>query len=363
MTRFRIPLRFLGLALGLILGFTAGNLLNAIGGTDGSQASLVALGIAVGGIGYLIGPHLSAAVLRGLRSAVAEASTLDIVAVGVGLLFGALMSAALAFPLSFLPSPAGTYLPIFAAAACCAVSVAVVLMRKRDLIAPWFRPRGVARPAAAAQPVPAPAPVVPHPRRLILDTNVVIDGRIGDVVQTGFLDATFIVPRFVLDELQHIADADDPVRRVRGRRGLETLNRLRAERGDLVTVDAEPIPEEREVDAKLIRLAKLRGCPILTNDYNLERVAQLQDIRILNLNELTNALRPIVLPGEEIAVQVIQEGREPGQGVGYLDDGTMVVIDGGRGLVGRQVPVTVTRLLQTNAGRMVFATPKHAVGV
>src|SRR5262249_35298402 len=155
-------------------------------------------------------------------------------------------------------------------------------------------------------------------------------------------------------ELQHIADSEDPLRRARGRRGLETLNRLRHERPDQVSVDDELITDEREVDAKLVKLAKLRRCPVLTNDVNLNRVAQLQDVRVLTLNELTNALRPIVLPGEEIAIHIAQEGREHGQGVGFLDDGTMVVVDGGRSLIGQDVSVTVTRLLRTNAGRMIF---------
>jgi uncharacterized protein YacL len=314
--------------------------------------------VAIGGIGYLIGPYWSRSLLRNLRTKIAETSTLDIVAIGVGLAFGALVSAALALPLSFLPGPAGTFLPILAAVTCCAFSVAVVLLRKRDLIAPWFRAKS-ARPAA----LPAQTASLPPKVGFILDTNVIIDGRITDVLATGFLDAPLLIPRFVLDELQRIADSDDPGRRVRGRRGLETLNKLRAERPQQLLVGDELIPEEREVDAKLVRLAKLRGVPIVTNDFNLNRVAQLQGVKVLNLNELTNALRPLVLPGEEISLKVVQEGREPGQGVGFLDDGTMVVVDGGRGLVGQQTAVIVTRLLQTGAGRMVFAAPKHAAGV
>jgi uncharacterized protein YacL len=362
MAKLRLPLRFIGLALGLILGFTAGNALSFIGGNNANRSSLIALGVCVGGIGYLVGPHLSGAIFRNVRRSVADASTLDIVAAGVGLAFGALISAALAFPLSFLPSPAGTYLPIFAALACCTFSIAVVLMRKRDLIAPWFRPRNPPRTPPAT--VQTPGEVRPQtPKSLILDTNIVIDGRVLGVVEAGFLDVKLIIPRFVLDELQHIADSEDPLRRARGRRGLETLNRLRSDRPDQVAVDDEPISDEREVDAKLVKLAKLRHSPVLTNDFNLNRVAQLQDVRVLNLNELTNALRPIVLPGEEIAIHIVQVGREHGQGIGFLDDGTMVVVDGGRGLIGHDVPVTVTRLLQTSAGRMIFATPKHAVGV
>jgi uncharacterized protein YacL len=360
MSDFRLPLRVFGLVIGLIVGITAGNALVLLGDRDDARGGLIAIGVAIGGIGYLIGPQLSRAVLRNVRDAVVDASTIDIVAIGVGLAFGAILSAALALPLSFLPEPAGTFLPIIAAVGACGFSVAVVLMRKRDLIAPWFRPRQ--KPAATpAPPVAAPTPA-PRPG-LIVDTNVVIDGRIGDVLATGFIDVPLLVPRFVLDELQHIADSDDPGRRVRGRRGLEALNRLRAERPNQIEIVDDAVPEEREVDAKLVKLARKRNASVITNDVNLNRVAQLLDVKVLNLNELTNALRPMVLPGDEISLKVTQEGREHGQGVGFLDDGTMVVVDGGRGLIGRETPVVVTRLLQTGAGRMVFASPKHVAGV
>ncbi|MCC6792351.1 MAG: hypothetical protein IT336_11735 [Thermomicrobiales bacterium] len=304
MSDFRLPLRVFGLIVGLIVGITAGNTLFLLGDSDDTRGALISFGIAIGGIGYLIGPQLSRAVFRNVRNSVAEASTIDIIAIGIGLAFGALISAALALPLSFLPDPAGTFLPILAAAGACGFSVAVVLMRKRDLISPWFRPRH-----RSAQPGLTPA-VTATPAGLILDTNVVIDGRIGDVLATGFIDPPLIVPRFVLDELQYIADSDDPGRRVRGRRGLDALNKLRAERPNAIEIVDDMIPEERDVDAKLVRLAKRRNARVLTNDVNLNRVAQLQDVKVLNLNELTSALRPLVLPGDEISLKVTQEGRE-----------------------------------------------------
>jgi uncharacterized protein YacL len=185
-----------------------------------------------------------------------------------------------------------------------------------------------------------------------------IDGRVGDVVRTGFLPDRILIPQFILAELQRIADADDPVRRARGARGLEALRQLRHEIAERIEVLDDPGVRGEAVDAKLIRLARDRGCRILTNDYNLEKVAQVQGVEVLNLNELTSALRPVVRPGEELTLSVVQEGREAGQGVGFLDDGTMVVVDGGRRLVGSESSVTVTRLLQTGAGRMVFATPE-----
>jgi uncharacterized protein YacL len=355
MTDVGLPLRFLGLAMGLVVGIVAGNTIFLLGDSHDTRAALISFCIAIGGIGYLIGPHLSQALFRNIRRAVSNAATVDIVAVGVGLAFGAVISASLALPLSFLPDPLGTFLPIIAAVAACAFSIAVVLMRRRDLIAPWLRLRGLK--SAGVSNAPASAPI--KRTGFIVDTNVIIDGRINDVLETGFFDAPLLVPRFVLDELQFIADSDDHGRRARGRRGLELLNKLRADHRDQVIVLEETIPEEREVDAKLVKLAKLRGARILTNDFNLDRVAQVQGVQVLNLNELTNALRPLVQPGEEISLKVVQEGRETGQGVGFLDDGTMVVIDGGRGLIGQQTPVTVVRLLQTGTGRMVFATAKH----
>jgi uncharacterized protein YacL len=355
MSDFRLPLRLFGLIIGLIVGITAGNTLLLLGDSDDTRGGLISFGIAIGGIGYLIGPQLSRAVFRNVRDSVAEASVIDIVAIGVGLAFGALLSAALALPLSFLPDPAGTYLPLIAAMGACGFSASIVLMRKKDLIQPWFRTRQKPLPAPVTPPPAAPRP------SFILDTNVVIDGRIGDVLATGFIDAPLLVPRFVLDELQHIADSDDPGRRVRGRRGLDTLNQLRADHPKQIEIVDDTVPEEREVDAKLVKLAKKRSARVITNDFNLNRVAQLQDVKVLNLNELTNALRPMVLPGDEISLKVTQEGREHGQGVGFLDDGTMVVVDGGRSLIGRETPVVVTRLLQTGAGRMVFASPKHVI--
>lgn len=352
----RITLRLIGLAIGLALGFTAGDVLASLGDTANPKATLILIALAIGGLGYVLGPHLTWAIFRQVRQAIASASALDLIALGLGLAFGALVSALLAVPLSFLPEPFGRFLPFVFALSMCLVTTAVVYLRRRDLLAPLVR--GRLAPASGLAPrTSSPAPV---PSRVIVDTNIAIDGRIPELLRAGFLEAKLLVPRFVLDELQRIADSEDHLRRTRGRRGLDTLKRLRQEFPDQVEVIDAPVPEERDVDGKLIRLAQTCHAKILTNDYNLHRVAQVQGVPVLNLNELTNALRPIVLPGEEIQLKVVQEGREAGQGIGFLDDGTMVVVDGAKHLVGSQVPVTVTRLLQTGAGRMVFATPKHA---
>jgi len=191
----------------------------------------------------------------------------------------------------------------------------------------------------------------------LLDTSVIIDGRIVDIVGSGFVDGPLVVPRFVLGELQMLADSADPIRRARGKRGLEVLERLRAASREFLVVDQQT--EDHDVDAKLVTLARRRGGKILTNDYNLNRVAKLQGVGVLNINELSNAVKAVALPGEEMAVSIIKEGKEQNQGVGFLDDGTMVVVENGRERKGEQVGIEVTSVLQTAAGRMIFAKLKR----
>jgi len=193
---------------------------------------------------------------------------------------------------------------------------------------------------------------------VILDTSVVIDGRIADICQTKFLEGRIVTPRFVLKELQQIADSQDPIKRNRGRRGLDVLGRMQKIPNLDVKIHEEDFPDTPEVDAKLIRLAKLLGGKILTNDFNLNKVAELQGVPVLNINELANALKPVVLPGEILEARVIKEGKEYNQGVAYLDDSTMVVVEQGRNLIGQSVRVLVTSVLQTAAGRMIFAKPE-----
>lgn len=192
----------------------------------------------------------------------------------------------------------------------------------------------------------------------ILDTSVIIDGRIADIVKTGFVEGILLIPSFVLEELRHIADSSDLLKRNRGRRGLDILNQISKETVIKVHIHEQDFDDINEVDSKLVRLGQVLGSPLLTNDYNLNKVAELQGVKVLNINELANALKPIVLPGEEMLVQVMKEGKEPGQGVAYLDDGTMIVVDTGRRFMGQNVTVLVTSVLQTAAGRMIFAKPK-----
>lgn len=199
------------------------------------------------------------------------------------------------------------------------------------------------------------------PNYKILDTSVIIDGRIADIVKTGFVEGTLLIPSFVLEELRHIADSSDLLKRNRGRRGLDILNQIDKEKMIKVQVHEQDFEDINEVDSKLVRLGQVLESPLLTNDYNLNKVAELQGVKVLNINELANALKPIVLPGEEMLVQVMKEGKEPGQGVAYLDDGTMIVVDTGRRYMGQTITVLVTSVLQTAAGRMIFAKPKSSL--
>ncbi|MCD4732707.1 TRAM domain-containing protein [bacterium] len=192
-------------------------------------------------------------------------------------------------------------------------------------------------------------------RRKILDTSVIIDGRIADIAELGFLDGRLIVPKFVLAELQLIADSSDGMKRNRGRRGLDILNAMQKKLGERIVIENTDFPEIKGVDAKLVKLAMTGGGVVITNDYNLNKVAELQGVDVLNINELANALKPVYISGEKMRVKLVKEGSEPGQGVGYLDDGTMVVVDGGRQFIGSDADVIVTSTLQTAAGRMIFA--------
>ncbi len=193
----------------------------------------------------------------------------------------------------------------------------------------------------------------------ILDTSVIIDGRVADLCETGFLEGPFLVPHFILNELQHIADSSDSLKRARGRRGLDILHKIQKMVDIDVRILDDDFPHVKDVDSKIVLLAKQTGAKIVTNDLNLNKVAELQGVRVLNINELCNALRPVVLPGEAIRVFVLKEGKEAGQGVAYLDDGTMIVVDNAKRCIGRNVDVIVTSVLQTTAGRMIFTRLKE----
>lgn len=264
----------------------------------------------------------------------------------IGLLLGALASV----PLSKLPQPAGSILPILISIVLTVVAVSTIWARRSTLLH--------LMPFLGVDPTIGDTPSNSSGASILVDTSVIIDGRIADIAVAGFIPGRLLVPRFVLAELQNIADSEDAMRRGRGRRGLEVLNRLRETKGIEVEVIEDDVASIKEVDAKLVALSLKFGCDVLTTDYNLNRVAQIQGVRVLNINELANAIRPVVLPGEEMLVRVVQPGKEKNQGVGYLADGTMIVVENGDKLIGQEVSTEVTRVFQTVAGKMIFATPR-----
>ncbi|TVX95670.1 PIN/TRAM domain-containing protein [Cohnella terricola] len=223
-------------------------------------------------------------------------------------------------------------------------------LRKKEELGGLMRERGRSESAEKQGPR--------YEEHKILDTSVIIDGRIADICKTGFIEGTLVIPEFVLEELQHIADSSDLLKRNRGRRGLDILNKIQKELDVKVLIYEEANEEPGEVDSKLVKLAKAMQGKVVTNDFNLNKVCELQGVSVLNINDLANAVKPVVLPGEEIIVQVIKDGKEHGQGVAYLDDGTMIVVEGGRDYIGTTMEVLVTSVLQTSAGRMIFAKPK-----
>jgi uncharacterized protein YacL len=300
-------------------------------------------------VGLVVTPFLTTRPLRLLRARVRQTSVQTLLAAMIGLVVGLVVAALIAFPMSLLPSPFGSILPFVGALFFGYLGAAVFVLRQNDVF-------GMIR--ARTVPGEQPAGTPDGGRSVLLDTSVIIDGRIADVARTGFLPGAMVVPSFVLNELQHIADSGDGLRRQRGRRGLDILNHLQKDNSVAFRISDLDVEGVRNVDDKLVILARQLRAPILTNDFNLNRVAELQGVTVLNINELANAVKAIYIPGESLEVRVIQEGKEAGQGVGYLDDGTMVVVEDGRGSIDRSVPVVVTKVLQTAAGRMIFARPE-----
>nr|HID12332.1 TRAM domain-containing protein [Anaerolineae bacterium] len=314
----------------------------------GSPYQYAAIFLLVGAlIGLVLTPYVTVRPFSALRKRIRQAPAQQLLAAVFGLIVGLIIAALVSFPLSLLPPPFSQILPFVAAVLFGYLGVMVMTIRQRDIF-------NVIRERLPGRGEGLEGEGDGH-RPVLLDTSVIIDGRIADISRTGFIEGEMMVPRFVLNELQHIADSPDALRRNRGRRGLDMLRRLQSESVTPVRITDMDIEGVREVDDKLVLLAKQLRCPIITNDYNLNRVAQLQGVRVLNINELANAVKAIFLPGESLTVKIIQEGKEAGQGVGYLDDGTMVVVEDGKFYINREVEVVVTKVLQTAAGRMLFA--------
>ncbi|MTD32192.1 PIN/TRAM domain-containing protein [Planomicrobium sp. YIM 101495] len=293
--------------------------------------------------------------MKWMEEKLLHAPTLDLLSGTLGLILGLVVAFLIGFALSSID------IPLVNTAAPIVFSVVLgylgfqVGFQKREEIATVLTPSKLNTLKKAEEPEQEPEVRVSYK---LLDTSVIIDGRIADISAAGFLEGIFVVPQFVLSELQHIADSSDTLKRTRGRRGLDVLKRLQSEREGEILITEENFDEVAEVDLKLMRAAKKMGGQVVTNDFNLNKVCELHHVSVLNINDLANAVKPVVIPGEEMHVVVIKDGKEQNQGVAYLDDGTMIVIEGGKEFIGKAITVTVTSVLQTSAGRMIFAKPQ-----
>jgi uncharacterized protein YacL len=340
-------MRLVGMVIFALLGVQSIALFRPDNAAD-SVRLIIALTLAGAALGLLLAPYLTTRPFNWTRRRLKQIPASQLISSVIGLAIGLAISALLNPSLSALPQPYGGVMPVVISILFGYVGAAIMVMRQHDI----FNLVGMRLPSSN--------PFISLGSRanndvVLLDTSVIIDGRIADISQTGFIRSTMLVPSFVLNELQHIADSSDPLRRNRGRRGLELLRRLQKDSRTPVQITDLDVEGVTEVDDKLIILAKQMDCPIITNDFNLNSVAKLQGVVVLNINELANAVKTDILAGETLSIKIIQEGRERDQGVGFRNDGTMVVVKNGRYHLGESVKVTVTKVLQTTAGRMIFA--------
>jgi len=342
--------------IGVFIGEPIGKLIQEI--WPGNSISLIGYQIITtiffSFLGFLIAPWISIRPITAIRKHLSKVSAQTLVFGLIGLVVGLILSALLAYPISLLPDPFGSVIPFVAVLIFGYLGIVLFVARQRDL-------RNLFRSlpkSGANREEKDEGDDFQGIQRILVDTSAIIDGRISDIARTGFIPGRLLIPRFVLNELQYVSDSADDLRRQRGRRGMEVLSDLQRDASIPITITDIDVEGVREVDERLIVLARQLNCPILTNDYNLNRVAELQGVSVLNINELANAVKSILLPGETLEMKIIQEGKEHGQGVGYMEDGTMVVIENGQKYIGKTIPITVTKVLQTAAGRMIFAKPE-----
>ncbi|BEU88255.1 PIN/TRAM domain-containing protein [Selenomonas sp. TAMA-11512] len=320
----------------------------------------IVVGALLGGaVGYAVTPVLTRWLKRftiWVEGQLGKMPTSDVIAGVAGLAIGLIIANLLGAAFSNIPL-VGAYLPVAFSIVFGYLGIHIVIKKQKDITGLIgsipVRVRDMGRLRESKKNEPRTEKIYK-----VLDTSVIIDGRIADILETGFIDGIVLIPDFVLDELQHIADSADSLKRVRGRRGLDILQRIQTMKGITVEITDRDFEDVPEVDTKLVRLAQELGGKLITNDYNLNKVSELRGVSVLNINELSNAVKPVVIPGESMRVTVVKEGKEHGQGIAYLDDGTMIVIENGRRLMNETVDVEVTSALQTAAGRMIFAKPK-----
>ncbi len=345
---FEFGLRIVGMIVLAISGGYLGFDISRYTPTKGVRTTLI-FGLVGALAGLILTPYFTTRPARALRSLLGRLAAESLFAGLTGLVVGLLIAALLAFPLSLLPDPFSQILPFIGVLVFSYLGVSLFVMRQGDIMGLLSALSGRGEGGGGSS-----SSWSNLNRNILLDTSVIIDGRVADIAKTGFLPGTLLIPRFVLNELQYIADSPDGMRRQRGRRGMEVLAELQKLPNVLVRISDINVDGVREVDDKLIVLGKQLKSPVLTNDYNLNRIAELQGVTVLNINELANAVKSVVLPGEILRINVIQEGKEYGQGVGYMDDGTMVVVENGKDYIGEYMEVNITKVLQTAAGRMIF---------
>ena len=348
-------------AVGASLGAFLGVILNQNGllKFSGLQNILIIIGISLifGIIFFLLSAKIKKTgqrIAEAFEKELLKFSTIDIIWGALGLIVGFVIAFLISQPFADIKY-VGTIVSILSYLLFGYLGIKISTRKKDDVIWPQLnlkKVQPVKKDKNAKKEVVSPK---------ILDTSVIIDGRISDICKTGFIEGTLVIPEFVLKELRHIADSSDSLKRNRGRRGLDILNILQKDDTVSVLIESKDYGDNIEVDVKLLKLAKDMGGKVLTNDFNLNKVAEFQGVEVLNINELANAVKPIVLPGEEMTVMVVKDGKESGQGLAYLDDGTMIVVEGGKKCIGDSVVVTVTSVLQTAAGRMIFAKLKNVI--
>jgi uncharacterized protein YacL len=343
-------LRYVGLILGIYLGWNLGVFFRSDEPGSDLYGYPIVIAASLGALFFLLTPYLTIGAFSRIRQELRRVEASDLTAAGVGLLIGGLVSTLLAFPLAMLPNPFGQYMPVLAMLVVCSVAVLSTLTKKRELMDLV----GIRRKSVEVQPEDATPASDDNRPVALLDTSAIIDGRVRGLSVAGFLPHRLVVPQFVLHELQLVADSDDYSKRTRGARGLQTLEEMR-EHPDIDLEIRQIDAEGPDVDSQLVNVARTMDVPVLTGDSNLERVASLQNVSVLNLHNLADLMRPALAVGDSTRLKLVQPGREYQQGVGFLDDGTMVVVDGGEPHVGKPVDVVITRTLQTSSGRMMFA--------
>lgn len=358
--RALIGLSFLGGGVSLGYALTNSDWLR-VSNLELKLALIIFPGVVAGLLGFSIAPILMTWTLRmteWVESKLQKMPLGDLLGAAIGLIIGLIIASLLGSSFARIPLM-GNYVSIAASVLLGYLGMSIGLKKKEELFGFFSLLPKIGKEKDKEKTSAKSDSSKQLINRKILDTSVIIDGRIADILKSGFLEGVMVIPSFVLEELRHIADSPDILKRNRGRRGLDILNRIRKDLDVPVKIEERDFPEIAEVDSKLVKMAQVLNGEIITNDYNLNKVAELQGIKVLNINELANALKPVFLPGEEMLVQIIKDGKESKQGIGYLDDGTMIVVDTGKKYINQTIYVVVTSVLQTAAGRMIFAKPKY----